>query len=55
MARYVLVKFERDEPGEEFCKDIREGETWDVPSPDEVIYYTESLTEMWRELVKRFG
>jgi len=53
MARYVLVKFERDEPGEEFCKDIREGETWDVPSPDEVIYCCDSLTKMQEELVKR--
>jgi len=55
MARYALVKFERDEHGEEFCKDIREGETWDVPSPDEIIYCTESLTEMWQKLVEKYA
>jgi len=54
MARYVLVKFEKDEEADEFQEGVEKG-NWDTIAPDEIIYYTESLTEMWREMVKKYG
>jgi len=54
MAKYVLVKFESDEEGDEFRQSVKNG-NWDAVAPDEVIYYTESLTEMWQKLVENHG
>ena len=52
MAKYILVKFERDEEADEFREGVSKG-NWDAVAPDEVIYYTESLIEMTQELMRR--
>jgi len=52
MAKYVLVKFESDEEGDEFRQSVKNG-NWDAVAPDEVIYCCDSLTKMQEELVKR--
>jgi len=54
MARYVLVKFEKDEDADQL-KECIAADTFDAPTPDEIIYYTESLTEMWQKLVEQHG
>lgn len=54
MPKYILVRFEKDEEADEFKQAVADGD-WGTVTPDEVIYYTESLTEMWQELMKRHG
>jgi len=52
VTRYILVSFNRDEEGDEFCQSVKNG-NWDAVAPDEVIYCCDSLTKMQEELVKR--